>query len=90
MTMAQKYYCSDCGDFSADREYPKTEDGFPDIPLCKSCGTECTDLTNDSRMGDLALLVQKLGKTRLEYESRIQAVNRLADKIKKDWGVDKL
>lgn len=88
--MAQRYYCPDCGDFSADREYPLTDDGFPDIPLCKSCGTECTSLTDDPRMTELNDLAKRLGVVRIEYKESISAVDTLAQELKDDWGLNKL
>lgn len=88
--MTQRFYCPDCGDFSSDREYPKTDDGFPDTPLCKSCGTECTSLTDDPRMTELNDLAKRLGVVRIEYKESISAVDTLAQELKDDWGLNKL
>jgi hypothetical protein len=88
--MAQRYYCPDCGDFSSDREYPKTEEGYPDTPLCKSCGTECSSLTQDPRMKELNSLANKMGVARIEYKKRIDALTVLAKEVKKDWGIKQL
>jgi len=88
--MAERFYCPECGDFSSDREYPKTDDGFPDTPVCKSCGTDCTRLTEDPRMEALNVLAKELGVVRIEYQQRIAAVKNLTNQIKTDWGLKKL
>lgn len=88
--MSERWYCPNCGDYTEDREYRLKDDGFEDDPLCKHCGAECSDLVNDPRMGDLQNLVNELAETRLEYQTRISAVDTLADRIKKDWGVGEL
>lgn len=87
--MAERFYCPECGDYSSDREYPETEDG-DDVPLCKSCGTECTGLIDDPRMQELTILANRLGVARLEHQTRINALNTLTNEVKKDWGLQKL
>ena len=84
--MEQRYYCPECGDFSSDREYQMTEEGVPDTPVCKSCGTECTSLSDDPRMKELNNLANRLGVARIEYKERIDALTNLAKEVKKDWG----
>ncbi len=62
------------------------EDTRDDAPVCKSCGTECTSLSDDPRMGELSILANRLGKARLEYQARINALENLTREVKKDWG----
>ncbi len=84
--MEQRHFCPECGDYSSDREYPKTKDGYPDTPVCKSCGTKCTSLSDDPRMGELSILANRVGEARLEYQARINALENLTREVKKDWG----
>lgn len=88
--MAKRYYCSDCGDYSADRDYPLTADGYPDTPVCKFCGMKCTGLEDDPRMQELNKRANRLGVARIEYQAAINALTVLAKEVKKDWGIKQL
>lgn len=88
--MIQRFYCPECGDYSSDREYPKTADGFQDTPVCKSCGTDCSRLSEDPRMTTLSKLADEMIYARATYQKKITAVTKLTNELKTDWGLMKL
>lgn len=86
--MSEVFYCPQCADYDSNREHRMTDEGYPDTPLCKFCGSECDDLANESRMETLADMVKEMGEARETYTDLINRVQELTNEIRKDYKIE--
>ncbi len=85
MSKKEKYLCPNCVTYLAGRIHSLKPNGFPDTPLCKSCGSECLGSENDDRYADLAELEAELDSARQAFEHAQYKYDTLKAELEEDW-----
>jgi len=84
----EKWNCPHCASYLRGRVYYLKPNGREAIPLCKTCGEECTDSANDDRLCDLNQLEEDVKKARYQLEYLKHKLSELQKEWIDDWEHD--